>query len=89
MRAKAKLPWIAQRLREEGATRVVLFGSLPGGWFGEASDIDLAVEGLTERELGALEREFSATGFAVELVGLSDAPPALRERIETSGVELR
>ncbi len=71
---------------EAGATRVVLFGSLvTGEW--RRGDIDLAVEGLPAEAffplLGTLLLE--ALPFSVDLVAIEEAPPTLRDRIESEG----
>jgi predicted nucleotidyltransferase len=83
------LPRLAAGLREVGAGRVILFGSLALGTFHAGSDIDLAVGGLTERELARLERELSTlAGIAVELVNLDIASPGIRRHIDRRGREL-
>jgi predicted nucleotidyltransferase len=88
--AKALLPVFAQALKDAGATRVVLFGSLAGGLFREDSDIDLAVAGLAERTLARLEREFTLRAHRpVELASLDGMPMRLRERVDRLGQELR
>lgn len=81
---------LAQRLVEGfGASRVWLFGSLVWGRPDEASDLDLAAEGLAEeayfRALAALLRD---AAVPVDLVRLEEAPPSLRERILRSGLLL-
>jgi predicted nucleotidyltransferase len=87
--AKALLPALASALRNAGARRVVLFGSLATGLFHHGSDIDLAVIGLTEVELARLEHELTLrAGRAVELSNLETAPRALRESINRFGVSL-
>jgi predicted nucleotidyltransferase len=80
---------LAARLRAQGATRVVLFGSLALGTFRARSDIDLAVAGLSERVLARLEREFAAvTDRAVDLLNLDISPPHMRRHVERFGREL-
>jgi uncharacterized protein len=80
---------LARLLIERGATKVVLFGSLVSGDTHEASDIDLAVEGLPPDvyfdTLGAL---LMASPCGVDLVRLEEAPESLRRVIEATGVEL-
>lgn len=68
----------------------MLFGSLAGGFFRSDSDIDLAVEGLSEPVLATLERELTLLARRpVELSNLDDASAALREAVIRSGRELR
>jgi len=74
--------------RQFGARRVILFGSLAGqGPWHDASDIDLAVEGLPPEEFF---RAYSACrdlllpqglGLDLDLVPLEDAYPGMRARI--------
>ena len=53
------------------------------------SDIDLVVEGLPAREFySASARAADMTGFALDIIPLESATPALRERMEEEGVEL-
>lgn len=85
--ARRRLPRVVDLLvRELGATRVVLFGSLLDGTLAESSDVDLAVEGLDRaRYWEALWRCSDALGRAVDLVPLEDARPSLRERVRDEG----
>lgn len=82
----------AELLRQRGAKRVWLFGSLAGsGTFWEHSDIDLAVEGLPPQEsFWQLYAEIMkmAGPFSVDLVLLEEASPDLRKAILTEGKEL-
>lgn len=81
----------ARILREEfGAERIRLFGSLARGTFGAGSDIDLAVEGIAERDLFRAQGRLLglSTSFAIDLVDVRTARPALQRSIETEGVEL-
>lgn len=87
--AKSLLPSFVQRLKREGARRIVLFGSLADGYFSQESDIDLAVSGLSERTLAWFEREFTVMAQRpVEIANLDAIPASLRERIQQSGQEL-
>lgn len=87
--AKSLLPTFVQKLKREGASRIVLFGSLADGYFSQESDIDLAVSGLSERTLAWLERELTVLAQRpVEIANLDAIPAALRERIQYSGQEL-
>jgi len=87
--AKALMPDFACVLREAGAKRVVLFGSLAGGLFRRNSDIDIAVAGLPEQVLARYEQDFSLrAGRTVELANIDLMPAALRDRIDSSGQEL-
>lgn len=87
--ARSLLPILVEQLREAGATRVVLFGSLVAGRFRSISDVDLAVGGITERGLAGLERELTLrANRLVELVNLDRVSNSLRDRIEKTGVDL-
>lgn len=81
----------ARLLKEEfGAERVWLFGSLARGTFGSRSDIDLAVEGISERDLfRAVGRLLALSpGIPVDLVDLHATRASIRRSIETEGVPL-
>lgn len=81
----------ARILREEfDAERIRLFGSLVRGTFSADSDIDLAVEGLPERDFfRAQGRLLSLSpGLAIDLVDVRTARPALRRSIESEGEAL-
>ncbi|NPV29179.1 MAG: nucleotidyltransferase domain-containing protein [Firmicutes bacterium] len=74
-----------------GARRVYLFGSL--AWkrpfFRLDSDIDLAVEGMPEKNWSLAERGLGERlSFSFDLVDLGEAAPFLRRKIETEGVLL-
>jgi predicted nucleotidyltransferase len=50
-RARGIIPSIVAVLKRHGAERIILFGSIcEGNKFGDRSDIDIAVEGITEEE---------------------------------------
>lgn len=75
-------------------TRVWLFGSRATGAPGHASDIDVAVLPLEPLQPGLLEQireslEDSQVLYPVDLVDLSRADPALRERVEREGIPWR
>ena len=89
--------WVVARaaaalLRAEyGAERVVVFGSLlHPEWFGERSDVDLAVWGLPgDRYFRAVAAVNDIEGaFGVDLVEPAQCRPGLRAAIESEGVEL-
>ena len=85
----ASLPALVSLLSSRGVTRVWLFGSLAWGDAHEASDIDLAVEGLdADAELAALGELLGRAKAPVDLVRLEDAPAALAERIRREGRRL-
>lgn len=73
-------------LRDNGASEVILFGSLATGDVRETSDVDLAVRGLPANRYfamaGALMAHFVAP---VDLVRLEDAPQSLCDRIAQEG----
>ena len=79
----------ANQLKQEfGAERVVLFGSVLGKGFHEASDLDLAVWGLPESlYLKAIARLDGLDGFAIDLVEAQHAPPHIADAIR-DGMEL-
>ncbi len=82
----------ARLLKEEfGATRVLLFGSLlVPEWFHEHSDVDLAADGIDERQFLRAQGRLLDIDFAisVDLVEIPYAPPRLRATIEEEGIEL-
>ena len=71
--------------------RVWLFGSHARGSGGRASDIDVAILPLEPLPAGTFARieealENSLVLYPVDLVDLSSADPALRERVERDGI---
>jgi predicted nucleotidyltransferase len=73
---RVRLPSCARRLRARGATRVVLFGSLvTEAPLHASTDVDLAVWGLSERDV-------------VDLVRAESAGASLLARIARDGKEL-
>ena len=74
--------------------RVWLFGSRARGTGGRASDIDVAILPLVPLPAATLARieetlENSLVLSRVEIVDLSSADPALRQRVEREGVPWR
>ena len=87
-RLRERLPEAVRRLRERGARRVWLFGSLAEGGVRETSDVDLAVDGLPATGyFGVLADMMAVFGCSVDLVRLEAASDSLRERILTEGAE--
>ena len=85
-RARRRLPEAVARLREAGASRVILFGSLSRGGLDTDSDIDLAVDGLSLAACDEAERELSGLfGRPVQVVRLSRAPAAFRRLVKGHG----
>lgn len=84
---RAMLPALATRLYARGARRVIAFGSLVTGRKPHLeTDIDLAVEGLTESELGEVALELMETTPApIDLVRIEGASETLRARILREG----
>ena len=79
---------LAEVLAQEfGVTRVFLFGSLAReGDFHPRSDLDLAVEGLAERQyLAAMERLEQEAGMHVDLIDLSEANDRVLRSIGKEG----
>lgn len=80
--AQECIPFLKEEL---GATEVILFGSLRGDspWH-EQSDLDLAVKGLSEKQLwdayGTLEK-IVPSWLKFDLVSLEEVPPCMRDRI--------
>ena len=71
---------------EYGVKKVVLFGSVLNGRFGEASDIDLGVEGLEKGSfIRALVEAETLAGFPVDIKPLEDVRESFRERIRKTG----
>ena len=90
-RAQADARAIAAYFKQEFGARVVGIGSAFAADrpFRRTSDIDLVVEGLPAREFySASARAADMTGFALDIIPLESATPALRERMEEEGVEL-
>ena len=85
--AAAILPTLVRHLVSRyGVRRIWLFGSLEEGGFHERSDIDIAVEGLPPGAAlfrAAAELDDLPTPFAVDLVPIEDARPAVRQHILT------
>jgi len=70
-------------VREFGASRVYLFGSLAReGRFHERSDVDLAVEGIApERFFKAWAAADAHSGVPIELVDMDEVGEAMRTLI--------
>jgi predicted nucleotidyltransferase len=87
---RVRLPSCVRRLRARGATRVVLFGSLAtGAPLHAATDVDLAVWGLSERDVLDLALDLEDDlGASVDLVRVESAGPSLLARIARDGKEL-
>jgi len=84
--ARRHLPAAVARLRDAGASRVILFGSLSRGGLEAGSDIDLAVDGLSLSACDRAEEELRPLfGRPVQVVRISEAPAALRRLVETHG----
>jgi predicted nucleotidyltransferase len=79
----------AKLLKHEfGAAKVVLFGSLLTEYFGETSDIDLAVWGMPEKQyFQAVSRLLSLSEFSIDLVEIQHAHSHILEAI-AQGQEL-
>jgi predicted nucleotidyltransferase len=86
-RALAAARAAAAEARAAGA-RLLVFGSLAAGGFHRGSDLDLALDGPTERlpDLAASIAGIAAAhGVAVDVVRLDQAPPRLAARIRDQG----
>lgn len=73
----------AQKLvKDFGAKKVYLFGSLVDNTFTDGSDIDLAIEGAkTIDYLKAIAILEGINGFSVDLLNLASCPAPIKERI--------
>ena len=80
----------AKFLREQGATRVWLFGSLAKGRRPTVhSDFDFAVEGLAaDRFFGSVGHLLQVLPRPVDIVELESCAPLLREQILEYGIPL-
>lgn len=96
-RKRREQAWsVAQRaaahLRAEfGARRVRVFGSLAAqARFGLASDIDLAVEGITADRFWSAwaALDYIESPFEIDLIAIEFAPPKLIAAIEREGIEI-
>lgn len=89
-RLRQALPDAVRILRTDyGVRRILLFGSLATRHFGEYSDVDLAVEGLSSPlYFAALADLMAHFGAPVDLVRLEEAPESLRDRIAAEGKTL-
>ncbi len=86
---RSRLAAAANLLRQKGARRIWLFGSLAAGGHPHSnSDVDLAVEGLPAvgliRTLLELEE---VLGVDVDLIRLEESSESLRARIASEGEE--
>lgn len=87
---RARVPELARRLRAVGASRVRLFGSLATGARPHAdTDVDLCVEGLSDREAAAAAIDLeSIAGARVDVVRWESASERLRARIAADGIDV-
>jgi len=81
--AKQTAFFCAQRLvKDFGAKKVYLFGSLVDNTFIDGSDIDLAIEGAkTIDYLKSIATLEGINGFSVDLLNLESCPAPIKERI--------
>ena len=88
-RLRGAVPLLARGLRERGATRVVLFGSLASGAPPhEGTDIDLCVEGLSQAEIERAALDLAEHVAAVDLVRWETASPELRAVVAQYGIAI-
>lgn len=85
--ARADLERIVDALvRQFGAKRIILFGSLARGQFSAGSDMDLAVEGIArEAFFAALAHVNRLTPLWVDLKPLEDLEPHFCQRVLATG----
>lgn len=66
-----------------------LIGSLAWGGFGERSDVDVVVAGLSGAQASRLERVLlRSAGVPVDLLQLEALPESFRERVTSEGVRV-
>ncbi len=84
---RRRVPALASSLVAWGAQRVVLFGSLSSGAEPHAgTDIDLCVEGVSERDAARFALDLAAkAGCRVGIVCWEWASPELRHMIQAYG----
>ncbi len=77
-------------LTEQGAKRILLFGSLAkGNTISPHSDFDFAVEGLPgDRLFGSVGHLLQVLSRTVDIVNLESCPPVLRDQILEHGILL-
>lgn len=69
--------------------RAWLIGSLAWGEFGERSDVDLVLDGVTDPDASRIEEAVArAAGVEVDLLYLGDLPPSFRQRVERDGIRI-
>ena len=72
----------AQLLKQWGATKVVLFGSILREYFHETSDLDLAVQDLPEHlYFRAVAQLQDISSFTIDLVEINYVAPYIQEAI--------
>jgi predicted nucleotidyltransferase len=87
--ARERLPALCQLLRERGARRVWLIGSLTTGTFRADSDIDLVAEGLPHDGFFQVVAELEdKAGRRVDLIPYEAAAPSLKRVAESEGQPL-
>jgi uncharacterized protein len=86
---RSRLALATSVLRQKGARRIWLFGSMSrGGYPHSNSDVDLAVEGLPAEDLMRTLLELEDTlGAPVDLIRLEEASDSLVHRIQLEGEE--
>jgi predicted nucleotidyltransferase len=73
-------------VQQFGATRIILFGSLVKGTFGEGSDIDLAVAGISPNQFFAAMSALNQIGqFWVDLKPLENLEPYFLNKVIKTG----
>jgi predicted nucleotidyltransferase len=86
----SELPGIMEDLRRRfGVRRIVLFGSFARGEIHERSDLDLAVEGLSEKDYYRAVAACLSASVPVDLIRLEDAAESLRRLIDEEGQVLQ
>ena len=85
-----KIRICAKKIKNLGAKRVILFGSLATGLYRKDSDVDIAVEGLSVdayfKALSILEENLGDVYF--DLVDMKEALPSVIRKIEREGIEI-
>ncbi len=81
--------WASERVSAGSVSRVWLIGSLATGVWGEASDVDVVVEGASSELEGRLWDELSRRlGVQVDLLRVEDLPTSFAASVRATGIVL-
>ena len=89
LKIEKKLEKATAYLKTLGCTEIILFGSFADGMADHASDIDLAISGISPRTYFRTLAEISSiVGWKVDLVPMDYIPGDLKEKIRAQGRSL-